>query len=125
MTVGASDWWIWLVVGLGALLVVVVIIIVVVCCVQRRNKDNSYYSALPASGAYTPVAAAPVIPQSPAGTAIAYRITQDVVDVGEGILPGKRGQICFVEPVDAAQNSDWCWATVRKNKKVLALFFFF
>jgi hypothetical protein len=103
---------------LGGLALLALIVLLVVCLVRRhRSKSSnrsSYYIPLQEEKPVAAVAAypAPASPRSASQQHVAYRLTHDVVDSGEGILAARGGDIAFLQPADFAGTSDWVWATV-------------
>ncbi len=88
--------------------VLVVAALIVGCILYRRRQQRhspktAYVPLVESKSSYTP---APASRASAAGP-VPFRLRQDVVDVGEGILPCRAGDVCFVERSDLASTADW------------------
>jgi hypothetical protein len=106
-------WWIIVIVVVAVLLLAALII---ACILYRRHKEREARSAV-----YTPHAdtasfkqpqVAAATAARPSSAAVPFRLRQDVVDQGEGILPARAGDICFVERADLGSEADWQYVQI-------------
>jgi hypothetical protein len=42
-------------------------------------------------------------------------LQHDVADVGDGVLNGKKGDICLVSPEDFSATTDWVWVRIDQK----------
>ena len=107
-----------------AVLVLVAVLIIVICVVKRRrnkgsntdvyNYGGSDYHKVGTGVPATVTASSSAVSGSSyappaAASLVSFRLIADVVDVGESVVPARRGDIVFMTAQDAAQGSDWAW----------------
>jgi hypothetical protein len=98
-------------------------VIIAVICIKKRNEKNAssaFYTPLAETSSSASYAAAPAAASARASTPlsghVSMRLTNDVLDSGEGILQAKKGQIAFVSPEDMAETTDWVWVMVGSQQ---------
>ena len=109
--------WIIAIIVLAVLLIAAAIVLFVCWWRRKKGSHRHSYAAVPSTeyrafptSASVPAASAAAAP-APAGLAC-MQLMHDVVDVADGVLNGKRGDICYVEHNDLAAPADWVWVRI-------------